>query len=1242
MQYGMIDRGVLSVLVLVFASLTAAGLAAQSPPYGGYTNSPYTTGTGSNDYMDTVVIRRGTTTLLTNANTGPSASPYNPFYGSIAPANLIPGVAHQIDITVSPSWSQGMTVFIDYNNDGDFVDSNETVGYTPVISSGGTGTVTFTPATGFGGVLRMRIRCIYYTAGPFTATQSETYGEAEDYLVNLGFAITTDNPLPTGAETQTYSTTIQATNGASPYTWDTNITGLPPGVTASQPTGSDNLILSSSAPLATGTANTYNFTVSVTDSASATANKSFTISVTPPPAALPFTDDFSGTGNTWLLSGSWQVGAATAYSASATTSGPARSEPGTDTSASTDNRILGHAIGADYTNNMSEQTATAPPVNCGTATNVQLRFQRWLGVASIDLAKIQITNNGSTWNDVWSSSGGTVNSPNAWVPVAYDITQWAAGNSVVQVRFVLGPTDASIINVGWCIDDFQILDPGPALEVTEGPTPVNTITDDQAVGGLRDFGQVNLGANSQVLEITFTNNGTSTITIPTFTKTGADPAKFVVIQSPASSIAIGASTVMQIQFNSNAGGTTGAQGFYYATIEVDHNATGAGVGTAPFEINLQAEGVVPTPIISVNENSASGTAITHNQPAGTTIRNFGSQDIANGQTAAITLAITNVGTGTLSIGGINIGGTNFSDFVIDTTGLTFPLNLTANQTATFTVAFDPATIGQKDAVVQFSHNDSAQPTPFLIPITGVGTQSGVPIMSVTEGSGGANIPYNDPAANGRDFGQQLINNGPTNPPLTITITNSGSVNLNITSMPVLGGPDAAHFVLDITGFSTPIGSGASSSFTIAFDPTSLGIKDATVTFSHDDSSITSPFIINVTGEGVNAAPAITVRENSAGGNAITSPAAATGILNFGGQDISVGPTAPAVIYIENSGTAPMNVGMPVFNPATTEFQIQATGFPMTLAIGASTTFSITFDPTAQGPQTATVEFTHNGLGTPSPFQLNVAGTGVLNAPLVEVREASTTGPTVASGAVATLGGGRDCGSINVTAGATAPITIVILNTGTQDLTLGNPTITGVNAADFVVTTTGIFNTTVTAGNSTQFTVAMDPTLGGIKDAQIEFTQDDTTQPSPFIVKVTGTAIDPSGVLITTTTLPSGVANSPYGPVQLAAIQGAAPYTWSIYNGNLPAGVTLSTTGQLTGTPIGLGGNYTFRVRVTDQTGATNERQFSLLVDSNLSGRGRAAASGCAANAGSSSTMIALLALLGLIGLGAAVRRKNHA
>ena len=165
MQFGMIDRGVLSVLVLVFASLTAAGLAAQSPPYGGYTNSPYTTGTGSNDYMDTVVIRRGTTTLLTNANTGPSASPYNPFYGSIAPANLIPGVAHQIDITVSPSWSQGMTVFIDYNNDGDFVDSNETVGYTPVISSGGTGTVTFTPATGFGGVLRMRIRCIYYTAG---------------------------------------------------------------------------------------------------------------------------------------------------------------------------------------------------------------------------------------------------------------------------------------------------------------------------------------------------------------------------------------------------------------------------------------------------------------------------------------------------------------------------------------------------------------------------------------------------------------------------------------------------------------------------------------------------------------------------------------------------------------------------------------------------------------------------------------------------------------------------------------------------------------------------------------------------------------------------------------------------------------------------------------------------------------------------------------------------------------------
>src|SRR5688572_23323953 len=107
------QAGALAMLGLVFAAALSS-----APPYTGYANSPYTTGTGSADYMDDVVIKRGSTVLLQNMNTGGGASPYNTYYGSISPAMLIPAQSHSIEITVSPSWGQGMTAWIDYNNDG--------------------------------------------------------------------------------------------------------------------------------------------------------------------------------------------------------------------------------------------------------------------------------------------------------------------------------------------------------------------------------------------------------------------------------------------------------------------------------------------------------------------------------------------------------------------------------------------------------------------------------------------------------------------------------------------------------------------------------------------------------------------------------------------------------------------------------------------------------------------------------------------------------------------------------------------------------------------------------------------------------------------------------------------------------------------------------------------------------------------------------------------------------------------
>ncbi|MHC4841362.1 MAG: putative Ig domain-containing protein, partial [Planctomycetota bacterium] len=428
----------------------------------------------------------------------------------------------------------------------------------------------------------------------------------------VGLTVTTNSLLPSGAEGTAYNATIQADHGTTPYTW-ANLSGtgaLPAGLSLTAGTNNDYIL---SGTPATASAGTYTFTVQVTDAVPDVNTKVMTVYIMPPPAQMPFNDDFSS--NTgWQLDTGWQRGSATAYNNTV----PTRSEPGTDTSPSADNNILGHNIGADYPASMGATVwATSPPFDCSTAATVSLRFERWLGCSLGDTAKIQVSNNGTTWNDVWTApTSGSNTNDTAWVYTGYDITTWAAGNAVVQVRFGIGPTNTTV-NTGWCIDDFEIVDPGPELEVREGGFSGTLITDDQAVGGLRDFGQLLEGTNSTVLDIDLYNNGVNTITFSAWTKTGTNPNEFFVITSPANTIAPGNRTTMQIQFNS---GTSGA-GVYTATINLPHTAVGS--GTSPWQINVRAEAVANNPLIQVDMTTSGGTNIPHQNPATGTARDFG-------------------------------------------------------------------------------------------------------------------------------------------------------------------------------------------------------------------------------------------------------------------------------------------------------------------------------------------------------------------------------------------------------------------------------------------------------------------------------------------------------------------------------------------------------------------------------------------------------------------------------------------
>ncbi|MBL0012311.1 MAG: fibronectin type III domain-containing protein [Flavobacterium sp.] len=134
----------------------------------------------------------GNVTIGTINNTSTGGTGYTDFTN--LSTNLTLGSTPTISIT--PTWTgtvypEGYAVFIDYNRDGDFLDSGETV-YTRVASTTTPVTGTFTiPLTATIGTTRMRVSLKYN--GVPTACETFQYGQVEDYTVNLVAPNTTLN-----------------------------------------------------------------------------------------------------------------------------------------------------------------------------------------------------------------------------------------------------------------------------------------------------------------------------------------------------------------------------------------------------------------------------------------------------------------------------------------------------------------------------------------------------------------------------------------------------------------------------------------------------------------------------------------------------------------------------------------------------------------------------------------------------------------------------------------------------------------------------------------------------------------------------------------------------------------------------------------------------------------------------------------------------------------------------------------
>ena len=143
------------------------------------------------------------------------------------------------------------------------------------------------------------------------------------------------------------------------------------------------------------------------------------------------------------------------------------------TSGHTGSRVYAYNLTGDYANNLTAKNLTSKVFNCSAYDYVVVRYYRWLGVEdnSCDHARFQVSNNGSTWVNVWSN-GVLGISDFGWVREEFNISSLAGRKGTVYLRWVMGPTDSSFTFCGWNIDDVELLGgvipTMPTLTITAG------------------------------------------------------------------------------------------------------------------------------------------------------------------------------------------------------------------------------------------------------------------------------------------------------------------------------------------------------------------------------------------------------------------------------------------------------------------------------------------------------------------------------------------------------------------------------------------------------------------------------------------------------------------------------------------------------------------------------------------------------------------------------------------------------
>jgi Bacterial Ig-like domain/HYDIN/CFA65/VesB-like, Ig-like domain len=354
-----------------------------------------------------------------------------------------------------------------------------------------------------------------------------------------------------------------------------------------------------------------------------------------------------------------------------------------------------------------------------------------------------------------------------------------------------------------------------------------------------DFGSVNVIVDTLSRTITIQNTGTDVLTLGSgaATLSGTNAADYSVTTQPATTVTPGSSTTVIVRFDPSAAGARNAT-LSIANDDANEN---------PYNFSLTGTGAV-TPEINVTgngQNIVDGDTV----PSSADDTDFGSVDITAG-TISRTFTIQNTGIDVLTLGAnaASLSGTNAADYSITTQPAT---SVATGASTTVVVQFDPSVLGARNATLTIA-NDDADESPYNFLITGTGT--GLAEMDVSGlGNSIADGDTAPSATDDTDFGNIAVAGGSN--ANVFTVTNSGNAVLNLTGTPrvVIGGANAAGFTLTTDAGTSAAAGGGTTTFTITFDPSTGGVRVATVSIANDDAD-ENPYNFSIQGTGTGAAP----------------------------------------------------------------------------------------------------------------------------------------------------------------------------------------------------------------------------------------------------------------------------------------------------------------------------------------------------------------------------------------------------